>query len=360
MAQTLIQIGVVGCADIANKVSRAITLAPNAAICAVASRSLDKASAFAAANAVPLTAKLYGSYEALLQDPDVDAVYMPLPTSLHLPWAVLAAQHKKHLLLEKPVALDVAQFDRILEACESNGVQFMDNTMWVHNPRTHAMAQFLNDAHRFGDLKSVRTCFTFAADSDYLENNIRVKADLDGLGSLGDQGWYCIRAILLAANYELPKIVVASREAVLNKDGVILDCGASLYWEDGKVATFHCSFLANLTMDITAIGTRGTLHVHDFVIPYHEKEASFMAGTETSFDDLVTGWAKQPSKHTVNTDLPQEVLLVREFANLVAQIKFKNSKPDKKWPTISRKTQLVLDAVKTSIQRGFEPVRIQE
>jgi len=206
----------------------------------------------------------------------------------------------------------------------------------------------------------VRTCFTSAADSDYLSRNIRVKPDLDALGALGDHGWYCIRAILLAANYELPKTAVASYEPVLNKDGVILECGASLYWEDGKVATFHCSFLANLTMDITAIGTRGTLHVHDFIIPYHEKEASFLAGTETNFDDLVTGWAKQPIKHTINTDLPQEALLVREFARLVAEIKFKNSKPEKKWPTISRKTQLVLDAVKASIQRGFEPVQIQE
>lgn len=190
-----------------------------------------------------------------------------------------------------------------------------------------------------------------------------MKPDLDALGSLGDQGWYCIRAILLAANYELPKTVIASREPVLNKDGVILDCGASLYWEDGKVATFHCSFLANLTMDIshiTAIGTKGTLHVHDFVIPYQEKDASFYAGTETRFDDLVTGWALQPSKHTVNTDLPQEALLVREFARLVGEIKFKNSKPEKKWPTISRKTQLVVDAVMASIQKGFEPVQIQE
>ncbi|XP_020231679.1 uncharacterized oxidoreductase At4g09670 [Cajanus cajan] len=358
MAEGLIQIGVVGCADIARKVSRAISLAPNAALCGVASRSLEKASAFAAANNLPLSAKVYGSYEALLEDPDVDAVYMPLPTTLHLHWALLAAQNKKHLLLEKPVALHVAQFDRILEACQSNGLQFMDNTMWVHNPRTAAMAQFLNDAHRFGNLKSVRTCFTFAADPAYLKNDIRVKADLDALGSLGDQGWYCIRAILLAANYELPKTVLASYEPVLNKDGVILDCGASLYWQDGRVATFHCSFLANLTMDITAIGTRGTLHVHDFVIPYHEKEASFLAGTQTSFDDLVTGWAKQPEKHTVHTDLPQEALLVREFARLVGEIKFKNSKPDNKWPTISRKTQLVLDAVKASIQRGFQPVQI--
>jgi hypothetical protein len=187
-----------------------------------------------------------------------------------------------------------------------------------------------------------------------------VKPDLDALGALGDEGWYCVRAILWAANYELPKTVLASREPILNKAGVILSCGASLYWEDGKVATFFCSFLSNLAMDITAVGTKGTLHVHDFIIPYEEKKASFYAASESSFDDLVTKWGSEPSKHITENDFPQEVLMVSEFSRLVAEIKFKNSKPEKKWPAISRKTQLVLDAVKASIDKGFEPIQIQE
>ncbi|KAJ7969738.1 Oxidoreductase-like protein [Quillaja saponaria] len=76
------------------------------------------------------------SCEAVLDDPDVDAVHIPLPTSLHVRWAVLAAQKKKHVLLEKPVALNTAEFDVITEACENNRVQFMDCTMWMHHPRT--------------------------------------------------------------------------------------------------------------------------------------------------------------------------------------------------------------------------------
>ncbi|XP_029128996.1 uncharacterized oxidoreductase At4g09670-like [Cajanus cajan] len=104
-------------ADIARKVSRAVTLAPNAALHAVGSRSLDKVRAFAVANGFPAAAKVYGSYEAVLQDPvDVDAVYVPLPTSLHVRWVVLAARSKKHVLLEKPVALSASEFDEIVEA----------------------------------------------------------------------------------------------------------------------------------------------------------------------------------------------------------------------------------------------------
>ncbi|XP_054787306.1 uncharacterized oxidoreductase At4g09670-like isoform X2 [Prosopis cineraria] len=360
MAETTIRFGILGCADIARKLSRAITLSPNATLHAVASRSVDKATAFASANGFPPASKIYGSYEALLDDPDVDAVYVPLPTSLHVHWAVLVAQKKKHLLLEKPVALNAAEFDKIVDACESNGVQLMDGTMWMHHPRTAKMAEFLSDERRFGRLQKVHVLFTYGADPDFLKNDIRVKPDLDALGSLGDIGWYCIRAILWAANFELPKTVIALRDPQLNEAGVILSCGASLYWEDGKSATFHCSFLSNLTMDITAIGTKGSLHVHDFVIPYQEKEASFFAGSESGFNDLVTAWSSEPSKHIVTTELPQEAQMVREFARLVGDIRFKSLKPEKKWPTISRKTQLVVDAVKASIEKGFEAVHIQE
>ncbi|KAE8727807.1 Cytochrome P450, family 78, subfamily A, polypeptide 7 [Hibiscus syriacus] len=305
---------------------------------AVASLSNDKAANFAKANGFSPEAKIYGSYESLLDDP----VYMPLPTSLHLKWAVLTAQKKKHLLTEKPVALHVAEFDEIIKACEENGVQIMDGTMWMHHPRTQKMKEFLEDKERFGQLKTVNSCFSFFTDPDFLKNDIRVKPDLDALGALGDEGWYCIRSILWAADYELPKTATALRGALLND----------------KTATFHCSFLQILTMNIIAIGTYGTLHLTDFVIPYQEHEASYIASAKSRFNDLVTGWTPRPSEHTVTADLPQEVCMMREFAKLVQDIKKNGAKPDIKWPTISRKTQMVLDAVKASIEKGFEPVEI--
>lgn len=185
-----------------------------------------------------------------------------------------------------------------------------------------------------------------------------MKPNLDGLGALGDAGWYCIRSILFAANYELPKRVIALPNPVLNELGVILSCGCSLLWEDGKVATFHCSFLSNLTMDVTAIGTNGTLHLNDFIIPYVEKEAYFSTCSKSGFTELVTGWQPLPSKHIVPTDLPQEAHMVREFSHLVKEIKLNGAKPEEKWPTITRKTQLVLDAVKASLDGGFVPVEL--
>ncbi|KAI3819807.1 hypothetical protein L1987_13659 [Smallanthus sonchifolius] len=119
------------------------------------------------------------SYDAVLDDPDVDAVYVPVPTSFHVRWAVLAAEKKKHVLLEKPVALNVGELDTILAACESSGIQFMDATMWMHLPRTAQM-------------KQVHSTFSYVGEGDFLKNDIRVNPTLDSLGALGDTGWYSI------------------------------------------------------------------------------------------------------------------------------------------------------------------------
>lgn len=152
-----IRIGVLSCTNIVRKVSRAINLAPNATVAAIASisNSIEEMKSFAASNNFPPTAKIHGSYESLLEDPDVDAVYFPIPASLHVEWAVRAAQKGKHILLDKPVALSVYEFDQIVEACEANGIQFMDGTQWIHNPRTAKIKEFLTDPATFGQLKAV-------------------------------------------------------------------------------------------------------------------------------------------------------------------------------------------------------------
>lgn len=159
-----IRFGILGCAEIARKISRAINLSPNSTLYAVSSRSIEKARKFAEKNGLirsddDVIVKLYGSYDELLDDPTVDAVYVPLPTSLHVQWAVSVARRKKHLLLEKPTALHVSELDKILEACEENGVQFMDASMWYHHPRTVKMKELLSNPHLFGPIRSVSIVF---------------------------------------------------------------------------------------------------------------------------------------------------------------------------------------------------------
>lgn len=153
-----IRFGIMGCAEIARKVYRAIKMVPNSTLHAIASRSIDKARQFAVRNNLSKEVKLCGDYNELLDDLSVDAIYMPLPTSLHLKWAVLAAQKGKHLLLEKPSALNVKELDKILEACEYNGLQFMDGSMWYHHPRTVKMKDFLSNLELFGQIRAVSLC----------------------------------------------------------------------------------------------------------------------------------------------------------------------------------------------------------
>lgn len=196
--------------------------------------------------------------------------------------------------------------------------------------------------------------------------------DLDSLGALGDLGWYSIGSILWAAGYELPTSVIALPEVTCNSAGVILACSASLFWDrkpaeensqpanaaHRTVATFHCSFLAHLSMDLAIIGANGSVHVKDLTIPIEEHSASYEFTPAAKFVDLHIGWNTKPERIGISLELPQEALMVQEFASLVQDIKRTGHQPDSKWPGISRKTQLVLDAVKKSIDLGYSPVNL--
>ncbi|CAI9753249.1 unnamed protein product [Fraxinus pennsylvanica] len=354
-----IRFGIMGCAEIARKVYRAIKMAPNSTLHAIASRSIDKARQFAVRNNLSKEVKLYGDYNELLDDLFVDAIYMPLPTSLHLKWAVLAAQKGKHLLLEKPSALNVKDLDKILEACESNGLQFMDGSMWYHHPRTAKMKDFLSNLELFGQIKAIHSSSSYTGTPQFLENDIRVKPDLDALGALGDAGWYCIGAILWSMNQKLPTTVTALPAIARNSAGVILSCSASLYWNEEKtVATFYCSLISHETMDLAVYGSNGTLHVEDFIIPYDERSATFSFTSGAKFLDLHIGWNVKPQEVQVACQLPQEAMMIQEFSTLVKGIKISRLRPDCRWSSSTRSTQLVLDAVKNSIDIGFKPVQM--
>ncbi|CAN6484782.1 unnamed protein product [Victoria cruziana] len=355
--ESTVRFGVMGCAGIARKVCRAIRLSHSARLVAVASRSLEKALRFAAENEFPEDARAYGSYEELLDDPAVDAVYVPLPTSLHRRWVTAAARKGKHVLVEKPAALDAAELEEMLRECESNGVQFMDGTMWMHHPRTARMKALLNDAAQFGDLRWVHASSTFHGSGDFLENDIRVKPHLDGLGALGDTGWYCIRGILWAFNYQLPKTVTALPGTIFNKDGVILACGSSMNWNDGRSATFYCSFLSHSSMDLSFHGSKGSLQLKDFIIPFEESSASFLLSVNLGLNELHTGWTSKPKEFEVVNELPQEAFMIEELSRLVRAIRSSGSPSDPMWPDICLKNQLVLDAVKKSIEQGCKSVQ---
>ena len=149
--------GILGCAGIAEKFCASVSRVENAVITGVASRTAGKAADFIAANCPG--AKSYDSYEELLADTSIQAVYIPVPTALRAELAVKAAAAKKHLLVEKPIAT-ATEAKMMIDACREAGVQFMDNTMFLHNPRQDAIKAVLNDKDLFGQIKHVNSTFS--------------------------------------------------------------------------------------------------------------------------------------------------------------------------------------------------------
>jgi predicted dehydrogenase len=191
--------GIVGCADIAKKFVRSIKQCSHSRLVAIGSRSIEKAQQFAQECEVTQECgvQVYGSYQQVLDDPYVQAVYLPLPTTLHLEWVTLAANAGKHILIEKPVALSAEDFQKMILVCKQNNVFIMDGTMFMHHPRTAALQEILQTPEA-GIMRRVNACFNFSTDAEFLQTNIRVKSDGDPLGVLGDLGWYCIRLGIVA------------------------------------------------------------------------------------------------------------------------------------------------------------------
>jgi predicted dehydrogenase len=152
-----VRFGILGTAHIATKVGRAIQEATGAELAAIASRDRTRAEAWIAEHTQTAggdrrpTAFLspehppraFGSYEELLADSSIDAVYLPLPPSLHAEWTIKAAAHGKHVLCEKPLAINLTEARAMADACRAHGVQLMDGVMWVHHERTAGMQRVL-------------------------------------------------------------------------------------------------------------------------------------------------------------------------------------------------------------------------
>src|SRR5579872_4291682 len=142
----------------------------------------------------------------MLNDSEIDAVYIPLPPSLHCEWTCRAAEQGKHVLCEKPLAPNLAEAQRMAAACRAANRQLMDGMMWVHHDRTAAMRAIFSSGE-LGPLKRVTSAFSINA-WHLRPDDIRFQRELGG-GALGDMGWYCVGAILWAFG-DLPQRVFAT------------------------------------------------------------------------------------------------------------------------------------------------------
>ena len=155
-----LRVGILSTAKIADAILTGARLAAGAEVVAVASRDGGRADAYAAEKGIP---RAHGSYEALLADEDVEAVYVPLPNSMHLPWAVKALEAGKHVLCEKPLSRRAADVEAAFDAAERAGRILMEAFMWRYHPATETVVSLVGEG-AVGELRVVRAAFGFTLD----------------------------------------------------------------------------------------------------------------------------------------------------------------------------------------------------
>lgn len=246
---TIIRWGVLGAARIAvNQVIPAIQRVAGAELVAIASRDLDKARETAARFGIP---KAFGSYEALLDDPDIDAVYIPLPNALHAPWTIRAAQAGMHVLCEKPLALHASQAGEMIAACRAHGVQLAEAFMYRHHPQIVQSLELVR-AGEIGTPRLIRGSFSFELSRP---DDVRWDPALGG-GALLDVGCYPVSAARLVFGAEPVKALAT---ATFTPRGVDETLAGVLVFPEERVALVDCSFRLPLRQGLEIIGTAGRL-----------------------------------------------------------------------------------------------------
>jgi predicted dehydrogenase len=247
--------GLLSTANINRKLLGGAQETDEAAVVAVASRDRSRAEGFAREHGIERT---HGSYEALLEDPGVDAVYNPLPNSLHVPWTVRALEAGKHVLCEKPLTRRPAEAEQAFAAAERAGRVLEEAFMWRHHPQALRLRALLDEGV-VGRLRMVKASFSFPLTD---VSDIRMQSGLDG-GSLMDVGCYCLSGVRLAAGAE-PERVHA--EQVIGGDGVDVAFAATLRFPDDVIGQFHCGFSVGRRHHLEAIGDEASLFLAD---PWH-------------------------------------------------------------------------------------------
>jgi xylose dehydrogenase (NAD/NADP) len=217
---------------------------------AVASRDADKASAYARKWDIP---RSFGSYEAMLADPDIDVIYISLPNSLHAEWTIRAAQSEKHVLCEKPLAMSVTEVDAVREAADRQGVVVAEAFMYRHHPQSQQV-KLLVDEGQIGNLQLIRGCFTFQIGN---KDDIRLVSKLGG-GSIWDVGCYPISYARFLVGGD-PELVYGWQ--ICNDDGVDLQFVGQMRFPNGVMAQFDSSFQTPFRTQMEIVGDQGSLEI---------------------------------------------------------------------------------------------------
>ena len=240
--------GLLGTARINRALIPAIRASARSELAGVASRSAERARSYAAEWEI---AGAYDSYEAMLADPQIDAVYIPLPNHLHVEWTLNAIAAGKHVLCEKPMALVPSDVDRVAEAAARRGVVVAEAFMYRHHPLTLARGGRWSPSGQIGRLRAIRGTFTFMLTRP---NDVRLVPEWGG-GSLWDVGCYPVSYARLLAGEPL----AVTAQAVRHETGIDMAVAGTLLFPDDVVGVFDCGFGAHFRTLVEIAGTDGVI-----------------------------------------------------------------------------------------------------
>ena len=246
--------GIVSTADINRKVIPGAHASDKIDLVGVASRDQGRADAYAHEWDIP---RAYGSYEALLADPEIEAVYISLPNTLHAEWSIKALDAGKHVLCEKPFTRHPEEVDASFDAAERNGRLLSEAFMYRHNPQTAKLVELVRDG-AIGELRLIRSAFSYGL---YDLENIRLRTDVEG-GALMDVGCYNVSGSRLLGGE--PERVWG--EAWYGPSGTDWVFNGTLRCPGNVLATFDCATALSERDELEAIGSEGSLFLDD---PWH-------------------------------------------------------------------------------------------
>jgi predicted dehydrogenase len=314
--------GVLGVAKINDRWLPSFARARHAELVGIASRDAARAKAAAQAANIP---RSYGGYEALLEDPAIEAVYLPLPNTLHAEWTRKAADRGKHVLCEKPLTPTAPLAEEVREYCSARKVKLMEGFMWPHHPRTSLIRERI-DAGAVGQVLHVAGTFTFRLPLD--PTNIRLRPETAG-GSLLDVGCYPVYGIRWAYGEEPVRAYATARYDY----GVDLEASGIVWLADGRTGAFDCGFLSPQRQWLEITGTEGVIRVPEMWVPPLAR-ATFTLEREGREPELVVVEGEDQVAHMID-----------DFSQAV-----RTGAPVRPDPTEAVKTLRVLDALARAAQ----------
>jgi predicted dehydrogenase len=224
----------------------------------VASRTQERADEYAAKWNIP---RAYGSYEALLADPEIECVYISLPNTMHTEWSIRSVEAGKHVLCEKPFTRNPDDVTAAWDAADRAGRILSEAFMWRHNPQAGRLRELIDEG-AVGEVRLIRAVFSYSL---YDEANIRLRTDVEG-GALMDVGCYCVSGSRLAAGAEPVQAYGAAWYGPTGTDWVFT---GSLRFPGDVLATFDCGTALPNRDELEVIGSEGSLFLDD---PWHAHE----------------------------------------------------------------------------------------